>query len=287
MVDEKIFRCYSNSFLIFTDGSKLENGNLGCAFHIPSLKITKQYRLNDNISVFSAEMSAILMALSYLIDFPHTINDVVIMSDSKSALQALICPGKSRKGMIIEIQMIVNQLKLRGCFVRFQWVPSHVGVIGNVVADRAAKEGANLPYITLDVHMTVNEASALIKNVIREEWKDQYESLASNRNWIEPSISCKGTFPSLQRGLAPLFYRLRGKTYKTQYTTQRCFCNDSLSYDHIFSCPLILDLMKDNGYLKQQELNKYSLLRKHKLFNWKITLYFLRVLYNSDIGHLL
>lgn len=43
---------------------------------------------------------------------------------------------------LVQIVTVRHQLVTRGTEVRFQWVPSHVCLSGNEMADRAAKKGA-------------------------------------------------------------------------------------------------------------------------------------------------
>ena len=54
---------------IFCDGSK-KGVKTGCAFYIPCLKYEGKYRLNDNSSVYEAELFAILKALEFLLCKP-------------------------------------------------------------------------------------------------------------------------------------------------------------------------------------------------------------------------
>ncbi|KAI8425760.1 hypothetical protein MSG28_011543 [Choristoneura fumiferana] len=68
-------------------------------------------------------------------------NQVVILPDSKSALQHLArCTSRTR-GMPIayDILKLVYKLRSDGVQLVFQWIPSHVGVGGNEEVDRMAK----------------------------------------------------------------------------------------------------------------------------------------------------
>ncbi len=70
---------------------------MGCAFVIPELHIKQKFRLNDNVSIFTAEITAISQALDLLESQPDIATKIVILSDSKSALQALSRPGKNSR----------------------------------------------------------------------------------------------------------------------------------------------------------------------------------------------
>jgi hypothetical protein len=74
---------------IYTDGSKIDN-RVGCAFVYISQGVViehRQFRLNDDSTVFQAELYAIYMAVEFIIH--NELNDVHIYSDSRSALQAI------------------------------------------------------------------------------------------------------------------------------------------------------------------------------------------------------
>nr|KAG5694683.1 hypothetical protein BaRGS_010009 [Batillaria attramentaria] len=68
---EKIEQRFSQHLKIYTDGSVLDSGEVGCAFVIPDLGITRRYKLNAGLSIFSAEMNAILMACTFVNDMPN------------------------------------------------------------------------------------------------------------------------------------------------------------------------------------------------------------------------
>jgi hypothetical protein len=223
-------------------------------------------------------------------DLPRTIADVVILSDSKSALQAIQRPKNNRRGIIIEIQLMVDQLRYRGTNVTFQWIPSHVGIAGNDEADRAAKEGANLPHVTDQLGMTASEAYSKLRDHAWAEWSESYRVSAAAKGWIEPAVSKEGTFPCLSAHLFPLFYRLRGRTFRTQFCRQQCSCQADLSFSHLFSCPRLIPRMDTVNALGKEyniQLNQQSLLTKHDTLGWRVTTAFLGGLQTSEIGHML
>ena len=285
----KISTDYKYAFQVYTDGSKLENDSVGGAFYIPSLQITKHYRLNDGVSIFTAELFSIFMALSFITDFPHTIHDVVILSDSRSALQALKSCNKNRREMVLNIQLLVHQLQLRGCNVIFQWVPSHSGIAGNEVVDSAAKAGAQLPSITNNVGFSVSEVSAKLRHSVFKDWCKQYQDKARAKDWVVPHVSPNGTIPNISRDLLPLFFRLRGKSYRTQFTPQLCICDAALTYGHIFECESLIPKMNSVQSLSRTysiTISRNILLTEHAAIGWKLVSAFLRELFHCQIGHL-
>ena len=75
---------YNGFCQIYTDGSKC-NEKTGAAYH--GEFGTRSYRLNNNSSVFTAEVEAIRRALKY-IKISH-LTKFVIFSDSKSVLESI------------------------------------------------------------------------------------------------------------------------------------------------------------------------------------------------------
>nr|KAG5698173.1 hypothetical protein BaRGS_030536 [Batillaria attramentaria] len=140
---EKIEQRFSQHLKIYTDGSVLDSGEVGCAFVIPDLGITRRYKLNAGLSIFSAEMYAILMACTFVNDMPNPPLGVVILSDSKSSLQALERGGTTNRSDVqSEILFLAHQIITKGTILALMWLPSHSGIRGNELADRAARDAA-------------------------------------------------------------------------------------------------------------------------------------------------
>ena len=81
-VREHLNNKYQNHIKIFTDGSVLDSLDSGAGFVIPDLKVQKIY-LGKGFSIFTSELYAILMALSYICNIQLAIYNFVICVDSK------------------------------------------------------------------------------------------------------------------------------------------------------------------------------------------------------------
>ena len=112
---------YSYSVNVYTDASKTTDNKTSAAFYVPEHNIEHTARLNNGITIFVAELTAIKLALLWI---TSTINQTVtIFSDSLSSLKAL-ATGKStcRPNLILEILNLINSYQNT---VTFVWVPSH------------------------------------------------------------------------------------------------------------------------------------------------------------------
>ena len=130
---------HTPSVPVCTDGSK-SSEDVGCAAVFPDFDVF--ISLPVVTSIFTAELYAIFLALSR-ISF-HDSDSFVIYSDPRSALQAL---GSlyTHNPMVLEIQRFLCDLHARRKFVSFCWIPSHVGLSGNGMADVLAKRSIQLP----------------------------------------------------------------------------------------------------------------------------------------------
>ena len=150
---ELINNQYNHCICVYTDGSMTTEG-VGAAFVVPQLSnLTRKYQL-PHVSIFTAELVAILLALNFFNDLCQPPMAVSVFSDSLSALQAIKHNSQSsREDVFKEIVVVCHQLITRGTDIVLQWVPSHVGVPGNESADRAAKQAARGPGATA-LHLT-------------------------------------------------------------------------------------------------------------------------------------
>ena len=66
-----------------------------------------------------------------------------LVSDSKSVLEA-IDSQENKNPLIMDTLESIYKLRKRRKYIEFCWIPSHIGIIGNEKADRAAKAALDL-----------------------------------------------------------------------------------------------------------------------------------------------
>jgi ribonuclease HI len=192
---------------IYTDGSKGEAG-VGAGFgkkeNLPGNGFSGR-RLHAMASVFTAELWAIKLALISLKAYDN--RSCVIYSDSRSSLQAIQRPRSPVK-LVREISELIAILHDQGVTVSFCWIPSHVGIEGNELADKAAKRAANHGAV-YSPEVPESDIKASIKHKVKLKWEQEWHNIADNKKLrlIQPTL--KRSVATLGRKDAIKLTRLR------------------------------------------------------------------------------
>jgi len=134
---------------MYTDGSKLANGAVGCGWAVDHCSNQQLHRftsgkcyLGTRTGVFDAELHAVQEAVSTLLTTTLPRSTVFICIDNQAAIDTLHF-NKHNHEYARRTQEIVGKLQLLGCQITTVWCPSHCGIRGNERADTLAKLGAS------------------------------------------------------------------------------------------------------------------------------------------------
>lgn len=221
--------------IVYTDGSKKNLSSSYALTTATDVIVTK--KLHSSTSVFTAEALGILRAIKYLNqEFPDTKN--VIVTDSQSVVTAI--HEKSKKENEI-IKQIMFTLKKNTFIV---WVPGHVGIIGNELADRYANEAHNKDDEVKNI-VTFQDLQISMKYYLDVKSQESWNSLVDNKlQIIHPSIKMRNSNMQLTRKQTMIINRLRiGHSFLThKYKIDKeehpvCeWCDSLLTVEHIFNC---------------------------------------------------
>lgn len=164
---------YPNFYRIFTDGSKSGDG-IGAAFFDSQANVHGKFKITSNLSIMFVELLAIAEAMSYCFSLDK--NKFVILTDSKSALQHVArCTSSSRGSPIgyTILDMLLKFAKSNKTIV-LQWIPSHIGILGNEEADRLANVAITdgIPTQTLPFY---TDLLPKIKLKCYDMWKEYFD----------------------------------------------------------------------------------------------------------------
>lgn len=135
------------SIQVYTDGSKQEQGvGSGAVIFKGSELIAKlQFKPDNRCSNNQTEQLAILKALEKLeVLNRQNINPLLTtFTDSRITLDSL--QNYNHSFLVEEIRKKVASLERSGWQIMFSWVKVHIGVHGNEMADKVAKEAVQVP----------------------------------------------------------------------------------------------------------------------------------------------
>ncbi|KAK9889907.1 hypothetical protein WA026_008713 [Henosepilachna vigintioctopunctata] len=122
---------FSGYYQLYTDASKSSSSSVGIAVFDRFLRASKQLTLSSYFSVFG-ELSAILLALEYVVIFYTVINEnkFVVISESQSALLPLEKLKTSNQFTVIHRYILerIFILESKGILVQFLSVRARVGI---------------------------------------------------------------------------------------------------------------------------------------------------------------
>ena len=228
------FRDYS---VFYTDGSRTDTG-VGCAFvHGQDVRA---FTLPPHATVYSAELVAISKTLSFIEVCDTTLH--VIFSDSLSSLVALNNIF-SQHPIVQDILKRLDSLYNDGKIVRLCWIPSHVGIIGNERADKAARRATEARY-RRRLPLPAADFFPSIRSYILEKWQYRWDSQPRNKlREIKPRLGAWSSSLRGSRRQEVLLSRIRiGHTYDTHHyllcgdDRPLCpRCGDPLSVRHVLT----------------------------------------------------
>ena len=137
----------------------------------------------NNSSNYEAEIIAITSAIELLHQqyelHEKVPNDIVIFSDSSSALDALKMPPYQHPELENAALAIHNILSSYTIHITLQWIPGHNEIQGNEHADKLAKEGTQK--VQTDNPCTMATAKNILKNQSKEDWLNEWATGTTGR----------------------------------------------------------------------------------------------------------
>nr|XP_053655865.1 uncharacterized protein LOC128704757 [Cherax quadricarinatus] len=138
----------------------------------PSTPIAALEAESGIVPLLSVSSSAIHQALAFVLDHIPP-QPLVLFSDSQSSL-ALLCSARPRSLRVLVCRtqsLLLRFLRSPGWSIYLQWVPAHVGIWGNEVADRAASLAHTLPTVT-PLALGHSDFTRAVWKGIRHQWQE-------------------------------------------------------------------------------------------------------------------
>lgn len=207
LVEDCLQESHRGALRIFTDASVDRGaGTSAAAFCIPSLNVEWAEAMHGTPSSRDAELLAIQSALTVVQMIDREPGPVVIISDSRAALQT-ITNCYEEHPVALRILRIVKELHRKGTSVALQWVPSHKGVRGNERADTLAKQATKRPPA-----LYPPPSEAVVRSAITEHiWRFHPDARTAQKT-APPTCITRG----FTRDETSLLMRLRSGSAKTK-----------------------------------------------------------------------
>ncbi|GBM19420.1 putative RNA-directed DNA polymerase from transposon BS, partial [Araneus ventricosus] len=131
-------------------------------------------------------------------------DNYIIYSDSLSALESMTSLNRFSHPLKFNILELHDRLTTKGFTILFCWIPSHVGISGNELADNLARSATN----SFNSPVPVNDVKKYVKSILHSKWLAQWDLKNTNKlQSIKRLIDC---WPSLPiRKLDTVLTRLR------------------------------------------------------------------------------
>nr|CAI5844276.1 unnamed protein product [Callosobruchus analis] len=222
--------------IIFTDGSKTEEG-VGAA--VVTDKEILRFQLRSTCSIYTAELTAILQAMIYVQN--NRPGTYLVCSDSLSSILSLQ-ENFSKDPLIQQISSLNYQLCCQSKIIVIVWVPGHIGVRGNEVADQAAKAAISdgIP----ETKVRYEDLKHFVKVKCQEYWQREWQECDTHLKLLQPTIKNWSYPKGLSRKEQVCLTRVRiGHSRLTSchlfgLEPQICEeCQCILKFDHILVCP--------------------------------------------------
>lgn len=194
---------YGNYSQFYTDGAKSLHF-VGSAVY--SEGFSKLQRLKECASIYTAELYAVLMALEYIL-ISKTMKSILFV-DSQSVLTTL-CSIKGSKNRLAQLVRSKVQCGLRlGRDIKFCWVPSHVGILGNERADELATSSNHL--LPTTSRIPFQDMKPSVKSSVFQLWQSEWSLECENKlHRIKPALGMWESASHKTRRLEVLLCRLR------------------------------------------------------------------------------
>ncbi len=194
----------NSNIILYSDESKNKQLNeLGAdVICITNLALNQSFswNLDSGMKVFDAELFVIEKAFEIAFNNRQlNIEKVWIFSDSQAAIKRL--KNSSLKSDLYYIQSIrkwAEKFQNNNIQMQLEWVPGHMNIKGNELADKAAKKEAKLQRTAIESYISIAYIKRKIKESTLIEWTSIWQASKAKEKQYS-SFECKSKWKAKTR----------------------------------------------------------------------------------------
>lgn len=173
---KKINQQNQNRPAIYTDGSIINNtAGIGIYIKTKNSHIYQDYKIKNYASITTAELIAIHKALKTAEEM--NLIQPIIYTDSLTSCNTIRTAQKQTQIEEIIYNTIKTAIKIKAEII---WIPSHVGIRGNEIADELAKKGT-ITENYIDNKYRYSDVIKKFQNEMENKTKDWYKSTLNQK----------------------------------------------------------------------------------------------------------
>jgi ribonuclease HI len=243
----------NSNIILYSDGSKNEQLNkLGAGvFYTTNFAISQSqsfsWNLGAGMEVFDAELFALEKAFEIAWNRKQLNTEKVwIFSDSQAAIKRLKKSSlKAGQYYIQSIRKWAERFQDLGIQMQLEWVPGHMNIKGNELADKAAKKGTKIQRTIAESYISLAFVKRQVKEAALSDWNKMwqdskikgkhYSQFESKPKWNLKARTEKKQIWSTHMQLKLGHGYFRSYLYRlSNYDSEICqFCNTKENPEHL------------------------------------------------------
>lgn len=176
---------YTDKFTVYTDASIMDK-SVGVGIYFKNSEEKLKFKIKYSICIKTAEIFAIFMAVRMSISMGQ--RECIIYTDSKSSCISIkksldVFNNKLYENKIIRL-LCINP----NCNIIIQWIPAHIGISGNEIADALAKDAILTENHEIEISLPPEDIQRICIDTIHTHWEEEFKHRTQHKGKFNANI---------------------------------------------------------------------------------------------------